>query len=1018
MQPQPPAPQQPSAVPPAPRQPPAAPPAPQQPAVESAVRGDIRIGDKSLAIGEVKDGGVVNVVMPREGARARRPPVHQLPHRIEGLLDREEEVRQASSAFPKLKPVEYCGEGGIGKTALLRHLAYTADERLFPDGVVYLPVRRTALADLLLGLFDLFYEREGDWKPTEVEIRRSLGGKRALVLLDDVELARDDVEALLNAAPGCAFVLASTERRLWGVGSSLQVRGLPPEAGLALLERELGRAVTAEEREQARQICTTLSGHPLRILQAADSVRKAGRSLADVAVPPQALMAVVLDRLPPGERRVLEALLAVDGVPLSAEHVAGITGMTPVLPELQRLEQYSLAQQHSPTYSPTGSLVAELGVAWADEVEEMRERALLYFVRWAAANRGDAAKLAESAEAMMAVMRWGAITGRWREVWQLGHLLEGALALSGRWAAWEQVLNWMLEAARALGEQGLEGWALHQLGTRALCAGDKTAARAALTKALRLREMLGDEAGAAVTRHNLNLLLAPPPPQKPPQEPPHRPPTARPRLPRWVLPVVGGGAALLFVGAAVLGALVLPDIIRLPVSPEPLPVPAERWVRIELSGGCNRICRRGEAVDITVQASAAGVAAVLLDGEPIHELSLAAGYPSSFDWSIDQGAGTHTLEAVLYDASGGRVASDYCAFTVAEEETVVMPEPLEPAGVISLPCPEGYADVMLRWSAAQLPAGVKGYVVYGEVQNPLSTPPGPFEVRVGDTTVVEQRLACGWSYRWRVRAVDGVGTVGQWSSWLSFRLESEGLDAELDPLYGSTYLYESCPERQPALVEMHAEGSIALSPLGENCRGYATQAPAFIGDWQGNADRVNIFFEGYGDTTLAVLGPDGSWYCDDDSRGSRNPQLTFPGALRGQYLIWVGVYSEGSVVDGVLTFEPVCVDTQPPPAPTFLSPGNTDREYQPHLYPCFDVIFRWDAVTDESGIKDYQVELERTTYPALWEADSTFLEQIDDVTRRASYLSQAYLYRWRVRAIDGVGNEGLFSEWYYFSCQY
>jgi|GEM_PF-1481357 len=1000
-------------------QPSAAPAAPRQPAVESAVRGDIRIGDKSLAIGEVKDGGVVNVTMAREGAQARRSPVYQRPRPFEGLLDREEETRQAAAAFPKLKPVEYHGEGGIGKTALLRHLAYSADPRLFADGIVYLPVRGTALADLLLGLFDIFYEREGGWKPTEAEVRRGLAGKRALVLLDDVELARDDVEALLNAAPGCAFVLASTERRLWGGGVSLDMGGLPPAAAQALLERELGRSLTAEEREQARRLCAALHGHPLRILQAAAEVRQARRPLADVAARPQLVTAEVLNSLPPAERRVLAALVALGGVPLSADHVAGMTGMAAVLPELERLERRGLVQQHSPTYSPAGGLVASLGSDWAGELEDIREGALVYFAQWAAQQQ-EAETLAASAEAIMAALSWGVKAGRWRQVWQLGHLLEGALALSGRWAAWEQVLGWMLGAARALGEQGLEGWALHQLGTRALCLGDKTAARAALTKALRLREMLGDEPGAAVTRHNLNLLLAPPPPPRPPG----KPPAARPRLPRWVLPVVGGGATLLLAGAAVLGAVLLSRVIAppLPVEPSPTFTPTVRpvqpgapWVRVSLGGGCNRTYRSGQAVGITVESNVGGVAVVRVDGETVNELSLVAGYPSSFNWPLDLGAGAYTLEAVLYGAQGEQVASARCVFSIEEE--VLLPQPLEPAGAVSLPCLDGYADVTLRWSAAQLPLGVSGYRVYGEVENPLTTPPLPFQVDTDDTTVV-QRLACGWNYRWRVQAIDGTGEASEWSDWLSFRLESGGLDAEIDPAYGSEYLATFCPSSERVAVEMRASGSIDLAYLGEGCRGYAARGPALQVDWQGNADRLDIFFEGNGDTTLAVRGPDDSWYCDDDSYGNLNPQLTFFGAPRGQYTIWVGVYSSGDAVGGVLIFEPGCIDTQPPPAPTDLTAANPDSAYAPRLPSCSTVILQWGGVDDVSGIQDYVVELEQRDMYSDWGAAPKSLERVDELTREVSGLSSWYEYRWRVAAIDGAGNQGPFSVWYYFSCVY
>ena len=85
------------------------------------------------------------------------------------------------------------------------------------------------------------------------------------------------------------------------------------------------------------------------------------------------------------------------------------------------------------------------------------------------------------------------------------------------------MLEWALQAARALGNRAAEAWALHQLGTRALCLLDTATARAALTEALRLREALGDEIGAAVSRHNLQILLGPPPPPR--SEGPDSPPS-------------------------------------------------------------------------------------------------------------------------------------------------------------------------------------------------------------------------------------------------------------------------------------------------------------------------------------------------------------------------------------------------------------------------------------------------------------------------------------------------------------
>ena len=43
------------------------------------------------------------------------------------------------------------------------------------------------------------------------------------------------------------------------------------------------------------------------------------------------------------------------------------------------------------------------------------------------------------------------------------------------------------------------------------------------------------------------------------------------------------------------------------------------------------------------------------------------------------------------------------------------------------------------------------------------------------------------------------------------------------------------------------------------------------------------------DTTLVVNGPNGEWYCDDDSGEDINPLVTL-GSNAGRYEIWVGTY--------------------------------------------------------------------------------------------------------------------------------
>jgi hypothetical protein len=89
---------------------------------------------------------------------------------------------------------------------------------------------------------------------------------------------------------------------------------------------------------------------------------------------------------------------------------------------------------------------------------------------------------------------------------RLARPLSGLLALLLRWVALVESLRIALRAARALGASAHEAWALHELGTLAAGANLTSAATAQLEDALRLRERIGDEAGAETTAVNLDVI--------------------------------------------------------------------------------------------------------------------------------------------------------------------------------------------------------------------------------------------------------------------------------------------------------------------------------------------------------------------------------------------------------------------------------------------------------------------------------------------------------------------------------
>jgi len=888
--------------------------------IKGGVSGQIAIGNNIIQIGDVH-GGVVNVSMPEEKPKPRpRPtPVALLPRPFPGLLDRETESAAATAAFQAPAPVEFHGQEGVGKTALLRYLAHHPNAASLPDGIVYLSARGQPLKDLLQSLYDAFYESDVPFKPTEAELRHALQGKRALILLDDVELERDEVEALLDVAPACAFMLGSPERRLWEKDQAMELGGLPPKDALTLVERRLGRSLTPQERPAARALCTALKCHPLHLIQAAALAREKGLSLTQVAhqtitpSPVEALTTQVLDALSKPERQILAVLALLKGASLPAEHLGAITGLTDVGPASQMLLRRGLAQAHSPRYSLTGDLAQTLQQEW--DLAPWGERALAHLTTWAEGQQQAPDRLLEEADAILQTLKWAVGADRWAEVVRLGRTIEGALALGGRWAAWAQVLRWILQAAKAVGEQAAQAWALHQLGTRALCLGDSSAARTALTKALRLREALGDKAGAAITKHNLSLLLTPPaPPKKPPQKPPQPPTTT------GVPALVKGAIALVTVSLLALGGwgvwnLLQPTPTQPPATEAPPPtatrtptrtppteapppppevppeVPMEEpQVILELADGCYREYDRDDYTILFVETNIEGRVEIWLDDTIFEEIWLAPGEVWEIEWAFENlQSGGHMLWAVLYDVDGDEVAGTECPFDVAPPA----PTPVTPSPTPITPSPTAFIP-----SPTPTPQCVCGDGICDR----------DYPCSEDGTTCMSDCCVCG----------NGICDSEYPCNEDHYNCDSDcaespssGLDHTLAPNYGSLSMTGPCPNPDPVYMTSGGPVNVSGLGLGSECRGYATSAPDFRLQWSGTTYNLSIYFianTAGKDTTLIVRDEYGTWHCDDDSLGNGNPRVDIPYPPGGEYNIWVGSYYSGESIDGRLYIRAGCIE--------------------------------------------------------------------------------------------------------------
>lgn len=483
-------------------------------------------GDNAILFGSIGQVGTINILKldPATGAKVtlvppenqqspqlRRLPVILNPRPFPLLLGRREEVKIALDALPYDHPVEFFGLAGIGKTVLLRYLAHHPSiTPAFPDGIIYHRCNQyESVSDLLQVLFNAFYESSLQFKPSDIEIRQVLANKKALIILDGANLARAEVQSLIIDLPSFTFLFAAGERQLWGEGQPVKLGGLPLNDALALVGRELGHPLSEEERADAESLCIALDGHPLKILQAVALVSQEDLSLAAIAQRFQTAtnsswVEKLFSSLKKPQRLIL-ALLAAFGanIALASQQIANLSELPQVQTLLESLLKRNLIEVEGDRYSLASSLVEELQEQ--SDLTHWMESSVNYFTNWLQQN-GITESLMQESQTILRVVEWAVGVGRWSDVLTLGKAIEGYLASSCQWGTWNRLLHWLLGAARVTGNQVIEAYTLHQLGTRALCLNEIILAQDYLSQALHIRELLNDQEGIEVTRHISNFL--------------------------------------------------------------------------------------------------------------------------------------------------------------------------------------------------------------------------------------------------------------------------------------------------------------------------------------------------------------------------------------------------------------------------------------------------------------------------------------------------------------------------------
>ncbi|MDH6705003.1 putative membrane protein YgcG [Kitasatospora sp. MAA19] len=462
------------------------------------------------------------------------------------LLDREADIAELLGLLAEGRSIRLVGQAGSGRSALLSAVAEAAAD-LAPGGVVQLCGHRRTAADLLQDLFAATHHAPG-YRPDPGQLAAHLAEVGAIVVVDGAEQSGAELEELLAAAPGCAFLIsAAPGSPPLPPGSRLQdhlVAGLSRSACLALAARQAGRPLDVAEKAWAVDLWFESEGLPLRFVQAAALLRQRDVSVdalvaaeedrmgvfgaveepvhdPDPAVRENALRRTVplpsvaetaspavrlAEGLSEPAQAVLRLAVALGGECPTAPHLPALIDVGQGESALAELADAGLAVSIGGHHRLTAGVLDLLAPHWP--ARGCLDGAAQHFAWWVGHSSVSLAQVAAEAEVVIGVLLADRAAGRHDAVVRLARAAAPALALALRWGAWERVLQLGLEAARRTGSGTDQAWFHHEAGVHAFCVREPSRAMAELETALTLRAAAGEQRGVAAARRMLDLLRA------------------------------------------------------------------------------------------------------------------------------------------------------------------------------------------------------------------------------------------------------------------------------------------------------------------------------------------------------------------------------------------------------------------------------------------------------------------------------------------------------------------------------
>ncbi|MFN3953134.1 MAG: hypothetical protein ACK4LQ_01685 [Pararhodobacter sp.] len=121
-------------------------------------------------------------------------------------------------------------------------------------------------------------------------------------------------------------------------------------------------------------------------------------------------------------------------------------------------------------------------------------------------------------------------------------------------------------------------------------------------------------------------------------------------------------------------------------------------------------------------------------------------------------------------------------------------------------------------------------------------------------------------------------------------------DGSATPRAGSVMLDATAARAGQLLASapIIANDPMEMLPIGSYCPGFTgLDAPDLVLSLDAQQPMLSLYAMSQTDLVMAARAPDGQWLCNDDSYGL-NPAVSFSNAPAGDYLVYVGAYSQGA----------------------------------------------------------------------------------------------------------------------------